>query len=341
MRILVLGGSWFLGRALVSDALGRGWTVTTFNRGRSGTPPEGTELVLGDRRNPEDLARLAQSGPWDATIDTSVYEPGDVLAVLDALGTSIGKYALLSSVSAYRDWPHEPVDEYSLLWPSRVDAAETDPDIAAQSVPAQYGILKAGCELAAGTAPLGTLIFRPGVILGPGEYTGRMLSLFARAQRGGRWLLGGAPSDEIQPVDVRDVSRFVLNRVAIHDEGAYNVVAPREPDRTYGALIEACLEVTSGTAELLWGEPEWLLEQGVREWTEIPLWRTPRGTWAVSGQKAAGAGLHCRSLRETVADTWADFQEHPPVLHPRQAEHGMDPAREAQLLERYDLFRAR
>jgi nucleoside-diphosphate-sugar epimerase len=231
--------------------------------------------------------------------------------------------------------------EDSPLWPSRVDAAEADPDIAAQSVPAQYGILKAGCELAAGTAPLGALIFRPGVILGPGEYTGRMLSLFERAQRGGRWLLGGSPSDQIQPVDVRDVSRFVLNRIAIHDEGAYNVVAPREPERNYGALIDACLEVTGGTAELLWGEAEWLLEQGVREWTEIPLWRTPRGTWAVSGQKAADAGLHCRPLRETVADTWDDFQEHPPVPHPRQAEHGMDPAREAELLERYDLFRAR
>lgn len=335
MRLLIFGGTWFLGRTLATDALSRGWHVTAFTRGRSGEPAAGVQHVRGDRMVPEDLARLTAYRPWDATIDTSAYEPGDVTRVLDALGSGVGRYALVSTVSAYRDWPASPVSEASELWPSRLDAAEVDFDIAAMSVPVQYGTLKAGCELAAGAAPGGCLIVRPGVILGPGEYVGRMMSLLGRAKRGGRWLLPSPPQQAIQPVDVRDASRFVLDRIAAGDVSTYNLTAPAG-FATYGDLISACLAVTGGCAEPVWADPDWLAAQGVGQWTEIPLWRMPAGTWAVDSRLAAGAGFTCRPLAATVADTWADLQMRHPVPHSRQAEHGMNPAKEEALLRRWN-----
>lgn len=336
MRILVLGGTWFLGRALVTGALARGWEVTTFTRGQSGTPPEGAQRITGDRHDPFDVHRLAQAGPWDATIDTSAYEPSDVLSIVRILGERAGRYTLLSTVSAYKDWPTRQVTETSPLWPSRVDVRASDPDVAALPEPFQYGTLKAGAELAAQTAPGGALILRPGVILGPAEYTGRMLTLFERAQRGGRWLLPAAPDRRIQPVDVRDVAAFTIDQVEAGAEGPYNVVAPPLDHATYGDLIAACLEATGGTSEPVWAAQLWLKDQNVRQWTEIPLWRVVPGTWEVHDEKAAAAGLVCRPLAETVTDTWTDYQVQPPVPHERQAEHGMDPDKEARILAAWD-----
>lgn len=335
-RLLVLGGTWFLGRQLVKDAIARGWEVTTFTRGRSGTPPEGvTHILHGDRSKPDDLRALAESGPWDATIDTSAYDPHSVTSALHALGEGAGRYVLISTVSAYRVWPGLGVSETSLLWPGRADARESDPDIEGMEPRFRYGILKAGCEAAAQSAPGGALVLRPGVILGPGEYVGRLLSLFERARRDGRWLLTD-PERWIQPVDVRDVSAFALDMIQAGATGAYNVAAPPRGHATYADLIHAVLEASGGTAEPVWAAAQWLKDQGVRQWTEIPLWRIDPGTWQVKQTKAASAGLHCRPLHQTVADAWDDFGVRPPISHPRQAEHGMDPTKEADLLARWD-----
>jgi nucleoside-diphosphate-sugar epimerase len=332
MRVLILGGAWFLGRTLARDALTRGWAVTAFSRGRRGSPPDGVEHVRGDRGSVDDLARLASHGRWDALIDTSAYEPADVARVIDSVGSGLGSYVLVSTVSAYRDWPAAPVDESSPLWPSRLDARESDADVAALPVPFQYGTLKAGCELAAEAAPNGSLILRPGVILGPGEYVGRGLKLLTRAQRGGRWLVPGPPEQSIQPVDVRDISHFTLDSIAAANTGAYNLTAPNG-FATYGDLVTACIAVTGGRTEPVWVDPDWLAGQGVRQWTEVPLWRTQPGTWAVDSGKAQQAGLVCRPLVETLADFWSALQREPLVEHPRAAEHGMDPGRELELLD--------
>lgn len=331
MRLLLLGGSWFLGRTLAVDALARGWRVTAFTRGRSGSPPAGVEHMRGDRTSPDDLRRLAEGGPWDATIDTSAYEPRDVLNLIGALGSRAGRYALVSTVSAYRDWPSEPVSEASPTWPSRLDVSEQDPDVAGLPEPFRYGTLKAGAELAARTAPGGSLIVRPGVILGPGEYVGRMLTLFDRAASGGAWLLPGPPDQAIQPVDVRDVSAFLLTRLAMKDSGLYNLTAP-DGFGTYGDLIDACIAATGSDARPVWVDPVWLSNQDVAQWTEVPLWRIPAGTWSVDSRRAQSAGFTCRSLSATVADTWSDFQSMAPIPHPRQAEHGMSQEKESRLL---------
>ena len=336
MRLLILGGTWFLGRTLAEQAVSRGWQVTCFNRGRTGVDAAGVESVRGDRTNPADVQRLATTGAWDAVVDTSVYEPPDALLTARALRPVSDRYLLVSTVSAYQQWPHEPVNEDSPLWPSRIDARERDPDIAAMPGAYAYGTLKAGCELAVrevyGQA---ASIVRPGVVLGPYEYVGRLPALLGRAVRGGRMLAAGDPSQPIQPVDVRDLSEFTLRLVEDGTGEAFNVAAPIG-HATYGELLDACVEATGSNAELVWADGQWLSDQGVRQWTEMPLWRTPAGTWAMDPSRAHGAGLACRPLRDTVLDTWHWLQAEQPVPHERQAEHGLDPVREPELLAAWD-----
>jgi nucleoside-diphosphate-sugar epimerase len=336
MRLLILGGTWFLGRTLAEMAVAQGWHVTSFNRGRSGRDVPGTESVHGDRTIPADVERLAEHGPWDAVVDTSAYEPPDALRTAGTLRWAAGRYVLVSTVSAYQHWPHEPVDESSPLWPSRPDAREADPDIAAMPGAYAYGTLKAGCEQAVREAyGDAALILRPGVVLGPYEYVGRLPALLGRAARGGRMLAAGDPEQPIQPVDVRDLADFTLRLIDAEAAGSYNVAAPAG-HATYGDLIGGCVAATGSGAELVWVDSGWLAEQGVRQWTEVPLWRTPAGTWAVDASRARAAGLVCRPLHDTVSDTWRWLQKEQPVPHERQAEHGMDPAREAELLAAWD-----
>jgi 2'-hydroxyisoflavone reductase len=336
MRLLILGGTWFLGRTLAEQALSRGWQVTCFNRGRTGRDVPGTESVRGDRTNAADVEKLAAAGRWDAVIDTSVYEPPDALLAARALRPVVARYVLVSTVSAYQRWPHEPVDESSPLWPSRPDAREVDPDIAAMPGPYAYGTLKAGCEKAVReTYGRDALILRPGVVLGPYEYVGRLQALLDRAGRGGRMLAAGDPGQPIQPVDVRDLSEFTLRLVETGSGRVFNVAAP-PGHATYGELLRACVEAAGSNCELVWVDSQWLGDQGVRQWTEVPLWRTPAGTWAVDASHARDAGLTCRPLRETVLDTWRWLQVGRPVAHERQAEHGLDPGREAELLASWD-----
>ena len=335
MRLLVLGGTWFLGRTLITDALARGWEVTAFSRGRSGLPPSGATHIRGDRTSPDDLKQLAANGPWDASIDTSAFEPADVAQVLDALGEQAGKYVLMSTVSAYRAWPGSAVSEEAPLWPSQPELTEFSSELADLPVGQRYGTLKAGCELAATAASPDALLLRPGVILGPGEYVGRGLKLLERAARGGRWLLPEPRQQVIQPVDVRDVSSFALAAIEAGLGGAYNLAAP-PGFATYEGLISSCIELTGGKAKPVWADPDWLDARGVKQWTEIPLWRIPPGTWAVDGSRAASAGFICRPLHDTLADFQSALTLEPLVDHPRQAAHGMAPEREAELLAEWD-----
>ncbi|MFE4667171.1 NAD-dependent epimerase/dehydratase family protein [Streptomyces sp. NPDC056716] len=338
MKILVLGGSWFLGRAVAQGALDRGWDVTAFNRGLSGTVPEGARTVRGDRTVAADLARLAGEGTWDAVVDTSASEmaPRDVLAGARALETAAGRYVYVSTVNAYRGWPNDPLTEDSEVLDGPPDA-----DVDYGRLPDgwdgpdwYYGRQKAGAERAT-TAAFGderTVILRPGVILGPGEYVGRLPWWLNRAARGGRMLAPGAPDKPIQPIDVRDVAEFALSQAAADQGGAYNCVAPIGRE-TMTDLLTACILAAGGGAQLAWAPDKLLLDHGVTQWTELPLWRTHAGVWKIESARAQAAGLVCRSLSETVADTWAWLRDGGiPVEHPRWAEHGITPDKEALVL---------
>lgn len=333
-----MGGTWFLGRAVVVDALQRGWQVTTFTRGRSGEPVPGAVAVHGDRLLAQDLTRLAEFGPWDAVVDTSASElaPRDVLAGARVLERVSGRCVYVSTVSVYQGWPDEPLTEGSAVLDGPADADAgygampegwSGPDL-------HYGRQKAGTERAV-LAAFGegrAVVVRPGVILGPGEYVGRLPWWLNRVARGGRILAPGSPDKAIQPVDVRDVARFALDQAAAEAGGVYNVTAPVGRD-TMHDFLTACLGVTGASGRLAWVPDEVLVDAGVRQWTELPLWRTHAGVWRIDSGNAYAAGLTCRPLAETVRDTWRWLQAGGmPVEHPRWAEHGIDPVKEAKIL---------
>lgn len=336
-----MGGTWFLGRAVVKEALKRGWEVSTFNRGRSGRDVSGVRLLRGDRTVTEDLAQLSSHGPWDAVVDTSsaALAPKDVLTGARALKSAAERYVYVSTVNAYRGWPSDPLTETSELLDGPPDA---DADYG--RLPKDwdgpdwyYGRQKAGAERAV-LEEFGekrSVRLRPGVILGPGEYVGRLPWWLRRAERGGRILAPGLPGKSIQPVDVRDVAAFALEQAAAAVGGAYNVVAPIGRE-TMGGFLNACLEVTGRRGELSWVPDAFLIEAGIEQWTELPLWRTHAGVWNIASDGARAAGLVCRPLAETVEATWRWLLDGGlPVAHPRAGEHGIEPQREQRLLEEF------
>ncbi|XUL89037.1 NAD-dependent epimerase/dehydratase family protein [Streptomyces galilaeus] len=334
MRILVLGGTWFLGKCVVEVALSRGWDVTTFSRGRSGDDVPGVRTVRGDRTEVADLNRVAAQGPWDAVIDTSSSEfpPRDVRLATRALRDATARWVHVSTVSVYAGWPHHTLTEDSEVLECPSDADESFGYTGADGSPTKYGFQKAGGERAVAEAfGDGAVFLRPGVILGPGEYVGRLPWWLNRASRGGP-VLAPAPADRIiQPVDVRDVAAFALDQAAASTGGAYNLAHPE--GMGFGDFLLACLAVTESDGHPVWVEPEMLIEHEVRQWTELPLWRTHAGVWSVDAGKAVAAGLRCRPLTETITDTWAWLRaDGRPVDHPRWAEHGIAPEKEAKIL---------
>ncbi|MFJ4010306.1 NAD-dependent epimerase/dehydratase family protein [Streptomyces sp. NPDC090026] len=326
MRILVLGGSWFLGKRVADMAISQGGKVTVFNRGRSGSEAMGVTSVRGDRTSLPDLERLAQHGPWDAVIDTSAAEmPFEAVeASARVLEPVAHRYVFVSTVNAYRGWPVEPLNDNSPLYDAPPGPETTGAEV--------YGRNKAMSERAV-LDHFGErgVILRPGVILGPGEYVGRLPWWLGRAHRGGLILAPGDPNRSIQPVDVRDVAAFALNRAAAGG-GTFNVVAPMGRE-TMGGFLTSCLAATGSKGELVWAPDEVLVRHHVQDWTELPLWRTAPGAWAVDASRAFEAGLVCRPLAETVADTWAWLVGGGVLVdHPRQSEHGISADREREIL---------
>lgn len=328
-RVLVLGGTRFLGRALVADALARGWSVTGFNRGRTAADVPGAHVVRGDRTNAADLECLAECGPWDAVVDVHGVIPAEARDAARHLASLAGRYVFISTVSAYRDWPQLPVDESAPL--HRADPDDASPWDWGSGV---YGPHKAGAEAAVAreAGRERTLIVRPGVILGPWEYSGRLAYWLRRAARGGTMAAPAPARQMIQPVDVRDVAGFIWGLVDAGAAGAFNAVAP-PGHATFADLVGACIAATGSAAATAWIDADRLRAFGVREWTGLPLWRTAPGTWQVNGMKAASAGLVCRPLAATVADTWVWMSAGgEPTPDARAALHGLAPDVEQVLL---------
>ena len=334
MRLLLLGGSWFLGRLLVEDFARRGFEVTVFNNRRSAvSESSGIRQICGDRHREDDLQTLARSGPWDVVLDVSGKVPAVVRRSVRALSEVAERYVSVSTVQVYRDWPHAPVDEDSPLWPGDPGY---DPGTRAWDQDA-YGPLKVGCELACretfGDERL--LIVRLHEMVGQYEYVGPLRSWLERMRRGGPVLVP-APDRAIQPIDVRDVAGFLAEQVQRGAHGVFNLAAPTD-GRTFGAMIRACADASAADAgggpELVWADEDWLVEQGVGQWTELPLWRKAAATWGVSVARAKAAGLRCRPLAQTIAETWQWLNgEGRTAEHRHSAQYGMDPAREAEII---------
>jgi 2'-hydroxyisoflavone reductase len=309
MRLLLIGGTKFLGRHLAEAALARGHALTTFTRGvtNPGLFPEAEE-IHGDRE--VDLSAL-RGREWDAVIDTSGYLPRVVASSADALAGSVGLYVFVSTISVYGDLSG-PVSEDSPL--ARLD------DPGSEDVEAHYGALKVLCEQAVRERHA-TLAIRPGLIVGPHDPTGRFSYWPARIAAGGEVLAPGNPERPVQLIDVRDLAAWMLDMTERGETGAFNATSTKLPMR---AMLEAC-----GNARLTWVPDEFLLERGVEEWTELPLWLIDpgyRGMLDADVSRALGAGLSLRPLAETARDTLAAA---PPVK-------GMTRERERELLAEWD-----
>jgi nucleoside-diphosphate-sugar epimerase len=334
MRLLVLGGTMFIGRAIVAEAVARGWHVTTFNRGVSGIDVDGVEPVRGDRTKPADIERLARLGPWDALVDLGGYVPKDVLSDAQRLESVCGRYVFVSTVSVYSGWPAEPLTENSPTLECPIDAGADfgPPDV--EDGPTRYGRLKSGCEGAVREAfgAERTTVVRPGVVLGPGEHVGRLPWWLTRIAAGGRIVAPGDPGRTIQPIDVRDVALFVLENVTSQVGGTFNLVAP-VGRATFADLLHACQTSTGSDAQFVWIPDETLLALEVRQWSELPLWRTHAGVWSVDSAAAVAAGLRCRPLEDTVSDTWTWLSSESGVSpNERSVEIGLSNQREQAIL---------
>ncbi|WP_128643381.1 NAD-dependent epimerase/dehydratase family protein [Streptomyces sp. SS] len=326
MRLLMLGGTEFVGRAVVEAALGRGWEVTVFHRGRH-EPPAGAVSLIGDRTAPEGLAALG-TGSWDVVVDTWSAAPSAVRDAARLLADRVGRYAYVSSRSVY-------------TWPAAAGLGEDGPLVEGSpddgDVP--YAEAKRGGELAATAAfgPERTLLVRAGLILGPYENVGRLPWWLTRIARGGQVLAPGPRALSCQYVDARDLAEWTLDAVAAGLSGPYNLVSPGG-HATMGELLDACVRVTGSDAELRWAAPDELLAAGVAPWTELPVWLPPGEMYdamhTADVSRAVATGLRCRPVAETVADTWAWLRsvggtapqrpDRPPV--------GLSPEREAKVL---------
>lgn len=295
MRLLVLGGSAFVGRAVVDAGLRRGWQVTVFNRGTAAATA-GAEHIRGDRTVPADLAPLRERN-WDAVVDTWRYAPRAVQASCAALAGRVGHYGYVSSVSVYAWPPPTPVAEDACLVEPSEDPGTDD-----------YPKAKSGAESAVlGTFGDRTLLARAGLILGPYEYAGRLpwwLLRFAEYDR----VLAPEPADRpVQYVDARDLAEWMLSSALAGRAGPFNLVCPRG-HATMGGLLEACADAVGSGARMVWRSERSLLQAGVRSWVGLPIW-LPTGdelsmNYDIDVAKAMAAGLVCRPLGQTVRDTW-------------------------------------
>lgn len=325
--LLVLGGSSFVGRALVNEGLARAWKVTTFNRGRGQADPR-VERVIGDRLDPATLRPLGQRD-WDLMADTWSGAPRAARDSASILAGRAARYVYISSGSVYAPPPPLGVDE---LWPT----VEAFPDAADGSYPER----KRGAELAI-THEFGdrALLARAGLILGPHEDVGRLPWWLTRLAAGGEVLAPGPPDLELQYVDGRDLARFVLDAATAGRGGPFNVVS-RRGHATMGSLLKACRSV-AGTADarLTWVEPSAVIAAGIEPWTELPIWLPPdheyAGMHAANVERAHAAGLRCRPVQDTVADTWAWLSalDGPAPLRDDLDQPGLDRVRERAALE--------
>ena len=313
MRILIIGGTRFLGRHLVTAALARDHDVTLFNRGNYSTHAD-VETIEGDRHT--ELHKL-KGRRWDAVVDTSGHLPRAVRAVAEVLADSVNRYVFISSQNAYADVSVPDITEdypRATLTEEQLDQANAIDTTGQPSYGSLYGGLKALCEQAAEEVMPGrVLILRPGLIVGPYDYSDRFTYWVVRVASGGEVLAPGRPERFIQFIDVRDLAEWTIEMIERSAAGAYNTHG--QPNAvTMRALLDECKKVSHSDAQFVWASEEFLLEQKVAAWSEMPLWLPEeaalhlRGFMFVSPRKAIDEGLTFRPVGDTIRDTLSWFR---------------------------------
>lgn len=323
MRVLVIGGTQFVGRHLVEAALVAGHEVTLLHRGRTGSDLFSTaEHLLADRNG--DLGLLGGRS-WDATVDVCGYVPRQVVALAEALDGRGGHHVFISSVSAYADPPRPGAGEADL------SLIELDDPTVEEVTADTYGGLKVACERAASAAYGDALtLVRPTYVIGPWDPTGRFPWWVLRLARGGEVLAPGPADAPVQVVDVRDLAMWTVGLLEGQITGAFHAVSPAPPYGFGDLLAETAAAVAPNGTTLTWVDPAWLTAQG-EDGMSLPFWSegTPEYSMALDPSAAYGTGLRARPMAETVRDTLDWATGHDEALRPAR---GLSPEREADLL---------
>jgi len=327
LRILILGGTGFIGPHMVSEALRRGHDVTLFNRGRTNDKlfPDLVTLI-GDRDNGLDSLK---GHSWDVVVDNSGYVPRHVADSARLLASAASHYVYVSTISVYA----------SLATPINEDAplARIEDESVEEITNETYGPLKALCEKRAarefGEDRLA--ILRPTYICGPGDRTDRYTYWPARTLRGGEMIWPGTPADKIQIIDVRDLANFTIDICENRTVGTFNTCSPGG-SFNMGDLLEDSLAVTAADMTPVWVDYDFILSQDTGEGNSFPIWSPPlpehAGSADVSGERALAQGLENRPTRETARDTvtwWKTL----PAERTEKMRAGLSPDIETKLLE--------
>jgi len=326
-RILILGGTGFIGPAIVNAARARGHVVTLFNRGKTNPHlfPD-VETIIGERQT--DITRL-QGRDWDAVIDTWTRYPSAVRSVTELLRDHIGQYLFVSTVSVYQ------IGRTALDENSPVLVAE-DPNLENQDLK-NYGALKALSEQAAERAMPGRVtVVRPGVIAGPGDPTDRFTYWPLRLERGGEVLVPGDPGYRMQVIDVRDLGEWMITAIEARHFGTYNAVGPTDPELR--SVLQACKSGIASDARYTWVDTKWLEANDTGDWSDFPLVVAPNSSHSgfaqVSAARAIQKGLRFRPLGITAKDT-LDWWKAQPAERRAKERPGLTPAHEAELLAKW------
>lgn len=343
MKLLILGGTVFLGRHVVHAAVAAGHEITLFNRGRSNADlfPD-VEKLTGDRLAGIDGLQALRGRTWDAVIDTSGYVPRVAAASAQVLGDSVAHYTFVSSISVYADMSSPGITEEAPVG--------TIPDPTTESITGEsYGPLKALCESVVTTAMPGrTLIVRPGLLVGPHDPSGRFTYWPRRIAAGGEVMAPGAPDCQVEFIDARDGAAWMIRAIEARLTGVFNMTGPAQP-LGMGAFLDACRTTLNPAAHLTWLPEAFLLANGAIPWTEVPMWIPADdggGVLSVDIRKALQAGLAFRPIAETVRDTFewdaagnfvAGVQTQASAA---RGKAGLEPAKEAELLRAWKASEA-
>jgi len=318
MRFLVLGGTRFLSRAVAADAVARGHDVTCAARGESGPVPDGARHVHLDREAPD---WSALEGPWDAVVDVA-RTPSWVAGALDHLADA--HWTFVSTISVYADHstPGGTPETLPLLPPVTEDVEQDSAEA--------YGSSKVACEQDVQARAREALIVRPGLIIGPGDPSGRFSYWPERLAEGGEVLAPESPDRETQAIDVRDVAAWIVTGAEQNLTGVYDATSRVH---RLGDLVDEVAKAVGGDATLVWAPADFLLEREVTYWAgprSLPLWlpEDARGMTTHDVTASFDAGLTTRPVGETAVDTLAWLRENPDA--PRT---GLSRAEEQDLLD--------
>jgi 2'-hydroxyisoflavone reductase len=336
LKILILGGTGFIGSFQVRYALSRGHEITVFNRGKSnrGSLPE-VEQLIGDRNGQLDALKDRK---WDVLIDNPTTLPVWVRDAAQILKGNVERYVFISTISVYSDKSRPGMDESGPLqtYDGTDDVAMREtPETLLASNRALYGPLKAVSEReVAKWFPGQALIIRPGLIVGPGDETDRFTYWPLRVARGGEVLAPGQASDPVQFIDVRDLAEWTIRMVEQSATGTYNATGPKEKF-TIGGMLDGLRQLTKSDAQFTWVEAEFLAAQKVWAWSDMPVWMPAQGEVTgfcqINIQKALGKGLTFRSFADTTQATLEWIRRQHPGRH-ANLKAGITEEREAEVL---------